>query len=147
MCRILSRFEDARLKIVGAKMVWIDENLGRKHYDDIGQVGQRRGEKVFQVVLKFMSSGPVMALCIEGIQAVENVRKICGSTEPKAAAPGTIRGDFSHMSIPYADVQEKAIPNLVHASGNLEEAKKEIALWFTDKELHTYQTVHEVHTF
>lgn len=147
MGRIISRFEDAGLKIVGTKMVWINEHLGRKHYDDIGQVGQRRGEKVLQVVLKFMSSGPVMALCIEGIQAVENVRKICGSTEPKQALPGTIRGDFSHISIPYADQQGKAIENLVHASGNVEEAKKEIELWFLKQELHSYKTAHEAHVF
>ena len=147
MGRVISRFEDAGLKIVGAKMVWIDEHLGRKHYDDIGQVSQRRGEKVLGVVLKFMSSGPVMALCIEGIQAVENVRKICGSTEPKQALPGTIRGDFSHISIPYADKEAKAIENIVHASGNAEEAKKEIELWFVEKELHTYKTAHETHVF
>lgn len=147
MGKVMTRFEDAGFKIVGAKMVWMDSDLGRKHYEEIGQVIRRRGEKVFQVLMKFMTTGPVMALCLEGVNAVENVRKICGSTEPKAAAPGTIRGDFSHVSFPYADQEGKAIENVVHASGNVEEAKQEVGLWFTLKELHSYKTVHEAHVF
>ncbi len=145
--RILSRFEDAGLKVVGAKMVWIDKNLGEKHYNEIGKVSSRHGEIVYQSLLRFMSSGPVMALCLEGVNVVENVRKMCGVTEPKSAAPGTIRGDFSHISYAQADQQGKAIENVVHASGNVEEAKQEIALWFKSEELHTYKTVHEVHVF
>ncbi len=147
MGRILSRFEDAGLKVVGAKMVWLNDTLGKKHYDDIGQVGKRHGEKVLQSLLRFMSSGPVLALCLEGVNVVENVRKMSGSTEPKSAAPGTIRGDFSHISYAQADQQGKAIENIVHASGNVEEAKQEIALWFKPEELHTYKTVHETHVF
>lgn len=147
MGRILMRLEDVGLKIVGAKMVWVSEELGRKHYDTIGEVGKRRGEKVLKEVLHFMSTGPVMAFCVEGINAVENVRKMCGSTEPKAALPGTIRGDFSHVSFAHANTVGKAIENVIHASGSVEEAQKEIALWFTAKELHTYKTVHEAHTF
>ncbi len=147
MGRIISRFEDAGLKVVGAKMVWIDDKLGRHHYDTIGQVGVRRGEAVLQNVLQFMQSGPVMALCIEGVNAVENIRKIVGSTEPKGAAPGTIRGDFAHMSYGFSDKQGKAIENLIHASGNSDEAKLEVSLWFKDAELHTYKTAHEQHVF
>jgi nucleoside-diphosphate kinase len=144
MGNIISRFENAGFKIVGSKMVWIDENFGRKHYSD---VAERRGEKVFNNVLKFMSQGPVMALVLEGINAVENVRKIVGGTEPKTASPGTIRGDFAHVSFSHADNVDKAIENLIHASGNLEEAKVEVSLWFKDEELHSYKTVHEAHTF
>ncbi len=147
MGRIISRFEDAGMKIVGAKMVWLDEAWARKHYDDIGAVGKRRGEKVLQNMIKVMSSGPVLALCLEGVQAVENVRKTVGSTEPKAALPGTIRGDFSHTSFAYTDAQNKGVENVIHASGSLDDARQEIALWFTPKELHTYKTVHEVHVF
>jgi nucleoside-diphosphate kinase len=147
MGKILTRFEDAGFKVVGAKMVWIDDALGRKHYDDIGQVGKRRGEPVLKQLLSFMSTGPVMALCIEGVNAVENVRKMCGSTEPKQALPGTIRGDFSHISFDYANKKNKAVENVIHASGNSEEAKLEIALWFKDSELHGYKTVHECHVF
>ena len=144
MGRVISRFEDAGLKVVGSKMVLINEEFGKKHYYDIAA---RRGEKVLQVLLKFMTTGPVMALCLEGISAVENVRKLVGGTEPKSALPGTIRGDFSHVSFAYADAQGKAIENLIHASGNPEEAKQEIALWFKAEELHSYKTAHEVHVF
>jgi len=145
--RIVSRFEDAGLKIVGAKMVWADQSFARQHYDEIGEVGKRRGEKVLQNMLKVLSSGPVLALCIEGVNAVENIRKMAGTTEPKAALPGTIRGDFSHVSFAHADQLNKGVENVVHASGSVEEAKKEIALWFKPEELHTYKTVHEAHVF
>ncbi len=147
MGRIISRFEDSGLKIVGSKMVWIDQKLGMKHYEEIGQVGKRRGEKVLAQLLSFMMTGPVMALCIEGVNAVENVRKMCGSTEPKAALPGTIRGDFSHVSYSHADDSGKAIQNVIHASGSVEDATLEVALWFKAEELHSYNTVHEVHVF
>ena len=144
MGRIISRFEDAGLKVVGSKMLQINEEFGKKHYYDIAQ---RRGEKVLQVLLKFMTTGPVMALCLEGVNAVENIRKLVGGTEPKSALPGTIRGDFAHVSFAYADAQGKAIENLIHASGNSEEAKQEIALWFKPEELHSYKTAHETHVF
>jgi nucleoside-diphosphate kinase len=144
MGKIISRFEDAGYKMIGMKMVWIDSEFGKKHYFDLGE---RRGEKVLEVMLKFMTEGPVLAFVVEGVNAVENVRKMVGGTEPKSALPGTIRGDFAHISFAHADVQEKAVPNLVHASGNEEEAKAEIALWFKDEELHTYKTVHEMHAF
>ena len=144
MGRVISRFEDAGLKVVGSKMVLINEEFGKKHYYDIAA---RRGEKVLQVLLKFMTTGPVMALCLEGVNAVEVVRKLVGGTEPKSALPGTIRGDFAHMSYADADGQNKAIENLIHASGNAEEAKQEIALWFKAEELHSYKTAHETHVF
>lgn len=70
-----------------------------------------------------------------------------GTTEPKAAQPGTIRGDFSHQSYAYADANNQVIRNLIHASSSPEDAKKEIALWFNDKELYMYKSVHEKHTF
>ncbi len=146
MGRILSRFEDAGLKVVGAKMVLVDEHFGNKHYEEIGKLASRRGETVLKVMLKFMTSGPVFAVCVEGVNAVDNVRKIVGGTEPKSALPGTIRGDFSHVSFAHADKEGKAIENLIHASGSTEEAKQEIALWFKPEELHSYKTVHEAHT-
>ncbi len=147
MGKIISRFEDAGFKVLGAKMVWIDQKLGMKHYEEIGQVGKRRGENVLKQLLLFMRTGPVMALCLEGVNAIENVRKMCGSTEPKAALPGTIRGDFSHVSYGHADEHGKAIENVIHASGDSNDAKLEIALWFKAEELHSYTTVHEAHVF
>ena len=144
MGRIISRFEDAGFKIIGAKMVWIDEEFGKKHYFD---VAERRGQKVLDHILKIMTSGPILALCVNGVNAVENIRKMAGTTEPKSAVPGTIRGDFSHVSFAHADGENKGINNVIHASANPEEAKMEIKLWFEDEELHTYKTVHELHVF
>ena len=144
MGRIISRVEDAGFKIVGAKMVWIDEEFGKKHYFD---VAERRGEDVLKRLLGFMTNCPIMAMCIEGVDVVENIRKMVGATEPKAALPGTIRGDFAHHSYGHTDEIESPTRNLIHASGNLEEAKFEVSLWFKDEELHSYKTVHEIHTF
>jgi len=146
MGRIISRFEDAGLKIIGMKMVWMDKDLSWKHYEEVGKVATRRGEPVLQRMLKFMTSGPVVAMCLEGIGAIEIVRKMVGATEPRAAAPGTIRGDFSHVSYAYADSKDLGIKNLIHASGDANDAKLEIALWFKPEELHSYKTVHEAHT-
>ncbi len=144
MGRIIQRFEDAGLKIVGAKMVWIDKEFAKKHYFD---VAERRGEKVLAALLNMITEGPVLAMVIEGVFAVEVVRKIVGGTEPKTAVPGTIRGDFAHHSYAYTDSKGIAIKNLVHASGKKEEADYEIKLWFKDNELHSYKTVHEIHTY
>lgn len=145
--RIISRFEDAGFKIVGAKMAWVDQAFARRHYDEIGAVGKRRGEKVLGHMINVLSSGPIVALCLEGVDAVENIRKMVGSTEPKAALPGTIRGDFTHVSFSHADAQNKGVENVVHASGSSDDAVQEIALWFSPKELHSYKTLQEVHTF
>jgi len=90
-----------------------------------------------------MSSGPVIAIVLEGVEAVSLVRKMVGGTEPKSSAPGTIRGDYAHMSYDHANENRVGIPNLIHASGDEEEAKLEIALWFSIDELHQYQTLSE----
>ncbi len=142
--RITQRFEDAGLKIVGMKMVQTSKEHAQKHYFD---VEQRRGKKVFDYNVNFLLEGPVVAFVLEGIHSVEQVRKMVGPTEPKAAPPGTIRGDFTHQSYAYADAQNQVIRNLVHASANTEDAKREIELWFTPKELQDYKTVHERHVF
>ena len=140
---IISRFEKAGLKIVGMKMVWCDKEQAMKHYTE--DVAKRRGEFVRNKLLVGITQGPIVAMCLEGIEAVDVVRKIVGSTEPKTAPPGTIRGDYAHMSYDYADSSNKAIPNIVHASGNKEEAKQEIDLWFKPEELHSYKLPHEYH--
>ena len=93
-----------------------------------------------------MSQGPVIAMVLEGVEAIELVRKLVGSTEPKSSAPGTIRGDFSHMSYGYADDKKKGIPNLIHASANAEEAAQEIPHWFADNELYSYEMPNEKFT-
>lgn len=143
---ILTRFERVGLKIIGTKMIAPDQDHYFKHYEEIGQVITRRGEAVFNNVLDMMNQGPVIAMVLEGVEAVDLVRKLVGSTEPKSSAPGTIRGDFSHMSYGYGDEQEKGIPNLIHASGDLADAKKEIPHWFSDDELYDYSVLHEKFT-
>ena len=87
----------------------------------------------------------VIPFVIEGVEAIETVRKMVGATEPKSAAPGTIRGDFAHVSYGYADEKGIGVKNLIHASANVEDAAKEVALWFTDAELFDYPSVHDVH--
>ncbi len=143
---IISRFERVGLKIVGIKMVMPNEDHYRAHYEEIGQMITRRGEQAFRYNLNYMMTGPVIAMVLEGVEAVALVRKIVGPTEPKSAEMGTIRGDYSHMSFGYSDAKGMGVPNLVHASGNKDEAKKEIKLWFKDSELYDYSDLNEKYT-
>jgi len=140
---VIKRFENVGLKIVAMKMQWIDKEFARKHYTE--DIAKRRGEHVREMLLDYITEGPIIAMVLEGIHAVELVRKIVGSTEPKASPPGTIRGDFTHMSYDYADSHKKSIKNIIHASGNIDDAKYEVDLWFKKEELHSYKTVHDVH--
>lgn len=143
---ILTRFERVGLKIVGTKMLAPDQKHYYKHYEEIGQVITRRGQATFDNVLDMMSQGPVIAMVLEGVEAVELVRKLVGSTEPKSSPPGTIRGDFSHMSYGYGDAHQKGIPNLIHASGDSSDAEKEIPHWFSEDELYDYSVLNEKFT-
>jgi len=141
---IIKRFEQRGLKIIGMKLTFVNNDFAKKHYTE--DIAKRRGKWVRDSLLEFITSGPVIAIAIEGIDAVENVRKIVGDTESKKALPGTIRGDFSHMSYTHADEKKYAIRNLVHASSNPEEAKQELSLWFSIDELHDYQRAEDNHT-
>ena len=143
---ILSRFEKVGLKIVGTKMIHPSYDHYYHHYENIGKMISRRGQKAFDVTLAMMNEGPVIAMVLEGIEAASLVRKMVGATEPKSALPGTIRGDYSHMSFGHADKNDVGIPNLIHASGDAEEAKIEIAHWFSDSEIFSYETTHEKFT-
>lgn len=143
---ILSRFERVGLKIVATKMLEPGKEHYYTHYEEIGQMISRRGQASFDAALNLMIQGPVIAMVLEGVEAVPLVRKLVGPTEPKSAQPGTIRGDFSHMSFGYADKQSIGIPNLIHASGDEKEAQKEIAHWFGDSEIYNYSNVHEKFT-
>ena len=138
--RVVTRFEEALLKIVAAKMVWMDADLAKKHYFDLEE---RFGAGVFNAMSEFMESGPVLALILEGVEAVACTRKIVGSTYPDQAPPGTIRGDFAHMSKAYANERGIAVANLVHASGNAEDAAREIDVWFAEDEIHEYGSTAE----
>src|SRR5215472_17053911 len=133
--RVLARFEEALLRVVAAKLVWMDAELTRRHYFDLEE---RYGPEVYATMAQIMQSGPVIAVVLEGIEAVTCVRKLVGSTYPDQAPPGTIRGDLAHMSRAYANDRSIAVANLVHASGNTEEAAYEIGVWFTKDEIIEY---------
>ena len=130
---IIHRFERLGVKIVGLKMVVASEDLAKKHYTE--DLAKRRGEKVREIMVSMLTSGPVIALALEGVDAVEVVRKIVGETEPKKAAPGTIRGDFTHVSFEHANQQNVGVFNLIHASANGEDAESELQVWFSESEL------------
>jgi len=143
---IVSRFEKVGLKIVAMKMLSPSIEDYQHHYETIGKVISRRGQEVFDVTVEFMMEGPVVAIVLEGIEAVELVRKMIGTTEPKNAAPGTIRGDYTHMSFEYANnVSKSTVPNVIHASGDKSDAEQEIAHWFSESEMYDYETINEKH--
>ncbi len=141
---IIHRFERAGIKIVGMKMVFTDKELALKHYDE--DIEKRHGAAIRQQLVDYIVESPVIAMVLEGVEVVSNVRKLVGDTFPDKAMPGTIRGDFSHVSKDYANKKQDAIRNLIHASSSLEDAEREIKLWFRDDEIHSYSTVHDVHT-
>lgn len=160
---IITRFERAGLKIIGMKMMIPEMELLKQHYPDdlVPIVGNKTkkdwdeygvkysetieeiGEMIVEATRQFMRSAPVVALILEGGHAVEIVRKMVGSTGPKDSAPGTIRGDYAHLSLGRASLQKKGAANIIHASGSVDEAKQEIKMWFDENELFDYTTVHE----
>ena len=137
---IMHRFERSGLKMIGMKMVWIDKEFAAKHYN------AHVKKDFYKSLEEYITSGPVIAVVLEGVGAVSIIRKMAGDTEPKKSAPGTIRGDFAVHSYEYSDKKGISIKNLIHASGTKKEADHEIKLWFEDKELHSYEVVHEKHT-
>jgi nucleoside-diphosphate kinase len=142
---IIQRFERVGLKIAGMKMVQADEDTAKKHYTD--DLAQRRGENVRKMMVDMLvNAGPIVAVCLEGVEAADLVRKMVGATEPKSALPGTIRGDYSHVSFKHADEKGIGINNLIHASGNAEEAVQEVKVWFTDEELLNHKPGYTKHT-
>jgi nucleoside-diphosphate kinase len=120
--KIIDYYEMAKIKIVCIKMLYADKQLLEAHYED------HRGRVFFNDVVAFMMSGPIIAMVLEGDDAIERVRTINGKTDPKEAAAGTIRGDFGQ------DIRH----NLVHGSDGLESAKREINLWFADQSLRLF---------
>jgi nucleoside-diphosphate kinase len=120
--RILERYESRGLKLVGLKLVLVDRILAERHY------AVHREKRFFNGLVEFITSGPLVALALEGPDAIAVVRTINGATRPNEAAPGTIRGDFAL----------ETAQNLVHASDGLETAAAELALWFEPGELHGY---------
>ena len=143
---IITRFERAGFKIIGAKMLEPGYEHYFEHYEGIGTLKTRKGDKIFEDQLATMQEGPVIAMVLEGVEAVDAVRKMVGETEPKSALPGTIRGDYAHVNYGQAASVDRGVPNILHASATKEEADKEIAHWFKEDELHSYQATHEKFT-
>jgi len=163
--KIIERFENVGLKIVGLKMIQADRELATKHYppqmkdimgektlNDWKEMGiatkldkAKIGQKAWEDLISFATESPMVAMVLEGVHAVEIVRKMCGPTSPHKAPPGTIRGDFSHISMGYASLRGFGGRNIIHASGSRNEAEAEIMLWFKPSEIYNYQTVWEKH--
>lgn len=120
--RIISRFEEKGLKLVGIKFMSLTDEILNEHYSHL------LDKPFFGGTKRFMQSTPVIAICWEGLDCVDAVRRLCGITKAREAAPGTIRGDLA-MSVQ---------ANLVHASDSVETAEKEVARFFNDSDLLSY---------
>jgi nucleoside-diphosphate kinase len=143
---IITRFEKAGFKIVAMKMLEPDYSHYAEHYEGIGTLKTRKGEEIFESTLASMQDGPVIAMILEGVEAVEAVRKMVGDTQPKTALPGTIRGDYAHVTYGQASQIGRGVANVVHASADVGEAKKEIEHWFKADEIQNYSVMHEQFT-
>ena len=120
---IISRLERKGLKLVAARLMQVTQDLAHRHY------GDHVGKPFFEGLVEFITSGPLMALVVEGDNAVEVVRKTMGATNPQDAAPGTVRGDLA------ASIGQ----NLIHGSDSTDSAAREIELFFTPEEIVQYQ--------
>lgn len=130
MGKIVSYFEDAGLKIHGAKMLKAKRETIELHYQE------HKEKPFFNSVVDFLMSGPIVALVVGGFEAIAKVRKICGSTEPASAEVASIRGRWAHLS--YESSGDRVLKNLVHASDCDVSAECEIRLWFDDDEIFDY---------
>lgn len=157
---ILTRFEKKGLKIVAMKMVLPTLEQAKKHYDQPKSAMMALGERTIaaykekgiddkrdpmEIALDiqkklwtYLTTGPVIVMVIEGAHAIAHVRKIRGGTNPLNADVGSITADYTIDSYFIADEDERAIRNLVHASGNVEEAATEIKVWFREDEIQSY---------
>lgn len=157
---IIKRFENNGFKILAMKMVKVDRKLAEEHYLDSKEqligMGKKTlentnkedvknifgtfdaleiGKTLRKWLVEFLENKKVIAMVLEGENAIKRVREIVGFTDPSKAAKGTIRGDFAADSIERANKEKRATRNLVHASGSIEEAEREIKVWFENEEL------------
>ncbi|MFH0951456.1 MAG: nucleoside-diphosphate kinase [bacterium] len=164
---IIKRYESVGLKLVGLKMIIPTEDMARSHYmvggdewlENVGlkaissyekkglespfKSARECGEAVLGRNAKYLSAGPVVAMIWQGNQAVALVRKLTGGTEPLTSDIGTIRGDLTLDSYALADNGERSVRNLIHGSGTVEEADKEMAIWFKPAEILSYRLIAE----
>jgi len=160
--KIISRFEDVGLKLIGMKMVYCSKDFAEQHYpldeewakevyrkskekhDKLGKKlrfknHMEMGKSIQKWNMDFLCESPVLAAVLEGPHAVEIVRKMVGDTEPLQSPPGTIRSDFASIeSYPLSDSKNRVLRNLIHASDSEKTAKREIALWFSESDLFDY---------
>ena len=146
---VIERYKKAGLKVVKKKKMKAPLKIIEKHYpmnsDYLKSIGQKtiaagqkvrsaedQGRKVVTWLRKFITSGPIVVLLLEGLDAVSVAREVTGFTDPQTAEKGTIRGDLGIDSILVANKEERPVYNLIHASGSEEEAEKEIKLWFPE---------------
>jgi nucleoside-diphosphate kinase len=134
---ILSIIEDSGMKISGMKMVQATDQLLEQHYEE------HVDKPFYEGLADYMKEGPIVAVAVEGVHAVKNMRKIIGDTDAREAHPATIRGKYGHMSMEHADDAGTNYKNLVHASEDLEAAREELKIWFSEDELHDFQLAHE----
>ena len=163
---VIKRYERMGLKLIALKMLVPTADAAEKHYtldpEWIRKVGEKSilgykvkglvppsedplvvGNKVLKRLVRYMTSGPVVAMIWQGSHAVGIVRKMTGGTEPLTSDVGTIRGDFVVDSYQVADLDDRAVRNVVHASGSVEEAKNEINLWFKPEEVLNYRLIQD----
>ncbi|MFA5101681.1 MAG: nucleoside-diphosphate kinase [Candidatus Thermoplasmatota archaeon] len=124
---IISRFEKKGIKIVAMKLVAVDRKLAEQHY------GVHKGKPFFEPTVNYITSSPVVAMVLEGVNVIEMVRAMTGATDPQKAAMGTIRGDYGQF----------IGRNIIHASDGKETAQFEIGLWFAAEEIASYQRIDE----
>ncbi len=164
----IKRYEQCGLKLVAIKMLIPTKKTSLAHYSVDPDWAFKTGTKsiegwkakgltpptedpialaqdVRKLLTTFLSSGPVVAMIWQGMNAISIIRKITGGTEPLTSVPGTIRGDYTIDSYQAADtdVEKRAVRNIIHASGSVEEAKKEISLWFKPDEIVSYRLISE----
>ncbi len=157
---IISRFERKGLKIAAMKMVWPSTDMAEKHYDQPEHAARALGEKTIAAykekgidlnkdpidiakdiqkkLVRYLTGGPVVVMIVEGAHAITHVRKIRGGTNPLSADVGSITADYTIDSYFIADEDVRAVRNLAHASGSVEEAETEIKIWFTKEEIYDY---------
>jgi len=162
---IIKRFEQTGLKIAAMKMLWATEDQLLRHYNKDDDWYLEKGERVvkdlqaqgkevekeaieygkdiIKTIVKYMQVSPIVALVLQGNQAVSVVTKIVGSTEPSTSDVGTIRGDYTLDSYSHATYENRAVRNLVHQSESPSEAEREIKIWFHDNEIMDYVTAQE----
>lgn len=131
---IIKRIEQRGLKIIAMDMKWVEKTHAGKHYKE------HKKKDFFDEIVEGIVSGPVVAMVVEGIDAIAVMRKIVGSTNPKQAMPGTIRGDFAH-TLPTGG------KNIIHASSDAKDAEREIELWFGPDDIHSYSRDEEMDVF